>query len=67
MVDKYDGIRSKLPQDVAPNAEVTIDDVRILTPKSPGTYQLQLTLVNENVAWFEAKGAKTLTVPVMVR
>lgn len=66
MVDKYDGARTSLPHDIAPGEQFTVNSVRVVAPKVPGAYQLQITLVHENVAWFEGKGAKTLLVPVKV-
>ena len=63
----WDGKRTGFPHDIAPGEQITIDDVRIETPKEPGLYKLQLTLVHENVTWFEAKGASVLLIPVNVR
>lgn len=66
MADNYNGARTALSHDVAPGEQFTVNNVRVIAPKEPGAYQLQITLVNENVAWFETKGAKTILVPVKV-
>jgi len=60
-----DGIRTPLPNDLAPGSSVNLQ-ARIQAPDQPGSYTLQLTVVQEQVAWFENKGAKTLTMPVTV-
>jgi hypothetical protein len=66
-VDAWDGLRTPLPHDIAPGQTLTADDVCVLAPSEPGSYVLQLTLVHENVTWFESKGAKTVEVPVTVQ
>jgi hypothetical protein len=38
----------------------------VKTPAVPGAYVLQLTLIHENVSWFENKGAKTFIRPIVV-
>lgn len=60
-----DGIRTPLPNDLAPGSSVNLQ-ARIQAPDQPGSYTLQFTMVQEQVAWFENKGAKTLTMPVTV-
>ena len=60
-----DGIRTPLPTDLAPGSSVNLQ-ARIQAPDQPGSYTLQLTVVQESVAWFENKGAKTLNMPVTV-
>ena len=54
----WDGQRSVLPNDVPLGASVTVT-ATIATPKTPGTYVLQLDLVQEGVAWFSTNGAPT--------
>ena len=61
----WDGRRTPLV-DVAPGAQVTLDDVLVTAPDEPDTYRLQLTLVHEAVTWFEHQGAATMTIPVTV-
>jgi hypothetical protein len=46
------GERSLLPGDVKPG-EVLQMSVRVLTPARPGPYDLAITLVQDNVAWFD--------------
>lgn len=40
--------------------------VPVTAPGTPGSYKLQLELVQENVAWFQGMGATQLMVPVTV-
>jgi len=39
----------------------------VKAPDAPGSYTLQFTMVQENVAWFDKKGAKTLDIPIIVK
>jgi hypothetical protein len=39
---------------------------KIKAPDRPGDYILRLTMVQEGVAWFDAKGAKTKDIPVTI-
>lgn len=56
----YDGERTPLPRnEIKPGQTVTCI-ANIKTPAEPGKYQLILTLVQEQVAWFEDKGFKPL-------
>ena len=38
----------------------------VYAPGQPGRYILRVTMVQENVAWFEDRGAKPLDIPVLV-
>jgi hypothetical protein len=58
--------RNPLPHDIGPGESCTVS-VRVIAPSKPGSYRLQITLVQELVTWFEQKGAATLTLPVTVR
>jgi len=60
-----DGIRTPLPNDLAPGSSVNLQ-ARIQAPDRPGSYTLQLTVVQESVAWFENKGATTLDITITV-
>lgn len=60
-----EGERTPFPTAVAPG-ETTLLSARILTPPRPGNYILQLTLVQENVAWFDQKGAQPLALPLRI-
>jgi hypothetical protein len=61
----FEGHRTPLPNDVAPGETVSASEVLVVSPDI-GSYRLQITLVQEGVAWFEQQGAKTLIVPVKV-
>ncbi|MBD1862172.1 MULTISPECIES: hypothetical protein [Trichocoleus] len=60
-----DGLRTPLPLVMLPNRETTINAL-IETPKLPGQYTLRLTMVQEGVAWFDERGAKSEDVPITV-
>jgi len=62
----WDGTRTSLSHDIAPGEALTLTTVSVTAPPVPGTYRLQLGLVEEEFAWFEQQGAQTLTVPVSV-
>jgi hypothetical protein len=62
----WDGERTRLPRDVRAGGRATLS-VRVKAPAEPGDYLLQITLVHENVVWFEQKGADTILRPVAVR
>ena len=61
----WDGERTRLPRDVRAGGRASLA-VRVKTPAEPGAYVLQLTLIHENVSWFENKGATTLSRPIVV-
>ncbi|MEQ9006771.1 MAG: hypothetical protein RLP12_02730, partial [Ekhidna sp.] len=46
-----DGDRTSLPWDVSPEDSFAVNAI-VRTPPSPGKYQLLLTMVQEDVAWF---------------
>jgi hypothetical protein len=50
-----DGARSALPRDVAPGEEVQVL-ARVIAPRNPGRYRLQLGMVHEHVTWFSEQG-----------
>jgi SAM-dependent methyltransferase/uncharacterized protein YbaR (Trm112 family) len=54
--------RTPLPIDLQPNQSITLP-MLIETPPNPGTYQLQLCLVEEYVCWHEAD-AQTIAIAV---
>ncbi|WP_448560647.1 hypothetical protein [Trichothermofontia sp.] len=60
-----EGERTRLPTAVTPGATVPLT-AQIVTPDRPGDYILQLTLVQENVAWFDQKGAQPLELPITI-
>jgi len=61
----YDGLRTKLPGDLNPGESVTLKAL-IRSPESPGEYLLQVTLVQEGVAWFSDLGGGQISLPVSV-
>ena len=63
----HDGRRTHLPRDVSPESIMQIESVQILAPAEPGRHRLQLTIVQERVAWFEARGAETVVLPITVQ
>lgn len=59
------GERTLLPESLAPQSSVKLNAV-IRAPERPGKYNLNLTMVQENVAWFDDKGAQSLKIPITV-
>ena len=51
----HDGLRTALPADLAAGAKIRLG-ATIESPKAQGVFLLQVTLVEESVAWFEALG-----------
>ena len=62
----WDGARTPLPRDLRPGNRATLS-MRVAAPHEPGSYVLMVTLVHEQVAWFEQKGAATIVRNVVVR
>ena len=62
----WDGARTSLPRDLRPASRAALS-ARVATPSEPGSYVLVVTLVHEQVTWFEHKGATTVARPVTVR
>lgn len=62
----WDGARTSLPRDLRPGNRATLS-MRVAAPHEPGSYVLMVTLVHEQVAWFEQKGAATIVRNVVVR
>jgi hypothetical protein len=57
--------RTDLAAPVPPGGSVTLT-FDLVAPSSPGDYRLELALVEELVAWFDARGAQKLVIPVKV-
>jgi hypothetical protein len=60
-----EGTRTALPKDLAPGESVVLNAL-VQTPPSAGNFTLRLTMVKEDVAWFDERGARTLDLPVTV-
>jgi hypothetical protein len=60
-----DGVRTELPQDLAPGEAVALA-ATLQAPAEAGEYVLRLTMVQEQVAWFENQGGQPLDMPVTV-
>jgi hypothetical protein len=58
--------RTLLPNSLFPGSSVTLD-VKIQAPSKPGDYTLRFSMVQENVAWFNDKGADPFIAKIKVR
>ena len=63
-VQRDDG-RCPLPHDLAPGASASVMLV-VTAPGEDGVYELELDLVQEDVAWFAERGSATLRLPCVV-
>jgi hypothetical protein len=61
----WDGPRTDLPKDLAPNESVTLT-FPVTAPKHAGAYTLVVDLVQEGVAWFAQKGSRPARLDVQV-
>jgi len=52
----FDGLRSPVPERGIRPGEPVRAEVSVRAPDAPGRYTLVLTMLQEHVAWFEAKG-----------
>lgn len=66
IVKDYGPERGDLNGPIGPN-QAAVLAVPVTAPTEPGSYKLQLELVQENVAWFQTMGAQVLMVPVTVK
>lgn len=60
------GRRIELPRPVRPGETMTLL-VNVKAPPQPGQHRLVFELVQELVAWFDAKGGEKLVIPVSVK
>ena len=60
-----DGLRTPLPEDLTPGASAEVI-ARIKTPPEPGHYLLNLSMVQESVAWFSNRQTPPLSIQVAV-
>jgi SAM-dependent methyltransferase len=58
--------RAGLPNDLKPGDEVELS-LRVFAPGRSGTYQLELDMVQEGVAWFHDRGSETCRIPVQCK
>lgn len=58
-------VRADLPAPLAPGESVQLT-LAVPAPRTPGSCQLTFDLVQENVAWFSTRGARTLALPAEV-
>lgn len=62
----WDNTRSPLPGELKPGEEVSVS-INVAAPKNPGTYILEVDVVQEGVTWFRDKGVKPLHYKIAVR
>lgn len=60
-----DGLRTLLLRNLVPGEPVRVK-MNIETPARPGRFVIEVTLVQEAVAWFDEKGGAALALPVVV-
>ncbi len=60
-----DGERTTLPRDLEPQESLSVD-MRVFAPFEPGTYTLEIALVQEGIAWFTEKGGAGIRSSVRV-
>jgi hypothetical protein len=61
----FDGLRTPLPRDLGPGESVRLN-ATVQAPDRRGRYILEVTLVQEGVAWFPERDGDKLTIPVNV-
>lgn len=61
----FDGERTRLPDDVKPEEEVSLK-ARVISPAQAGLYRLEFDMVQEAVAWFKEKGSKTTSIDIKI-
>jgi glycosyltransferase involved in cell wall biosynthesis len=64
-VHVWDGARTRLPRSLRPGEDAIVP-VRVEAPLDPGTYQLQLDLLIEGLAWFSTRAWPAPTIDVRV-
>lgn len=63
----WDGLRTKLPKDVAPGKGSGTFTITIKAPPTPGTYFIKYDMVKEGVTWFSWVGSPMHVRQVVVR
>jgi hypothetical protein len=61
-----DGLRIDLPNDLLPGQKVTML-LQVKAPEQPGSYIVQLDMVQEGVAWFGEKGGETTIIDLRIK
>jgi hypothetical protein len=61
----YDGVRTLLPNDVAPGTAVRLR-ATVKAPRQPGHFRLHLEMVQENTTWFGEQGDAGFDAAVLV-
>ena len=54
---RFNDARAALPQDLAPGEQVELS-LELQAPWAPGRYELELDMVEEQVAWFSQRGSR---------
>lgn len=62
---QWEGERTHLPDDLEPQESANAE-MRIFAPFDAGTYTLEITLVQEGMAWFDQKGSAPFRLSVRV-
>ncbi len=62
---ELDFLRVALPRDVAPGEALELS-FAFQAPARPGSYALELDMVDEGIAWFEKRGSRTARVELLV-
>lgn len=55
-----------IPFALAPNETVTLA-LNYILPRAPGRYSLKIDLIDQQICWFEQRGSRPLTLPLIVR
>jgi hypothetical protein len=63
----WEGLRTRLPRDVAPGQSSGVFTITIQAPSTPGTYFIKYDMVKEGVTWFSWTGAPMHVRQVIVR
>jgi len=65
VVDEFHG-EPPLPRCIAPKEKADVVIERIC-PSAPGAYTLKIDLVDQQICWFEERGAEPLSLPLQIR
>jgi GT2 family glycosyltransferase len=62
---QWEGERTHLPRDLEPQLSLSAE-MQIFAPFAAGTFELEITLVHDGVAWFDQKGTTPVRLSVRV-